>query len=104
MRLPTPLEVRQKIEAVGDTIHPTENRRVAKDVDEYQLQIAMKYQYIVAGRVSEIAGKYQPGTNLAYPVYIDGVESVLFPVKTAKRKTQNGWEEHERLKRYTPWT
>ena len=84
MRLPTPLEVRQKIEAVGDTIHPTENRRVAKDVDEYQLQMAMKYEYIVAGRVAEIAGKYQPETDLAYPVYINGIESLLIPVKTAK--------------------
>lgn len=33
-RLPTPLEVRQRIEQVGDTIHPTENRRVAKDIDD----------------------------------------------------------------------
>jgi len=91
MRLPSTLEVRERIEQVGRTIHPIEDRRVAKDVDEYQLQMAMKYQYIVAGRVAEIAGKYQPGTNLAYPVYIDGVESVLFPVKTAKRKTEEGW-------------
>lgn len=91
MRLPTPLEVRRRIEQVGDSIHPTEDKRVAKDVDEYQLRIAMEYQYLVAGRVSEIAGKYQPGTNLAYPVYINDVESVLFPVKTAKRKTEEGW-------------
>jgi len=107
VKLPTPLEVRQRIEQVGDTVHPTENRRVAKDVDEYQLQMAMKYQYIVAGRVSEIAGKYQPGTNLAYPVYIDGVESVLFPVKTAKRKTEEGWSLRGPAvpldKRYEPW-
>jgi len=91
MRLPTTLEVRQRIEQVGVSVHPIEDKRVAKDVDEYQLQMAMKYQYVVAGRVSEIAGKYQPGTNLAYPVYIDGVESLLLPVKTAKRKTEEGW-------------
>jgi len=105
--LPTPIEVRQRIEAVGDTIHPTENRRVAKDVDEYQLQMAMKYQYLVAGRVSEIAGKYQPGTNLGYPVYIDGVESLLLPVKTAKRKTDTGWSLRGPSvpfnKQYEPW-
>jgi len=90
-RLPTPLEVRQQIEKVGSKIHPTDNRRVAKDVDEYQLQMAMKYQYLVAGRVSETAGKYQPGTELAYPVYINGEECLLLPVKTAKRKTEEGW-------------
>jgi len=106
-RLPTPLEVRQRIEAVGDTIHPTENRRVARDVDEYQLQVAMKYQYLVAGRVSEIAGKYQPGTDLAYPVYINGKECLLLPVKTAKRKTEEGWSLRGPAvpfdKRYEPW-
>jgi len=91
LKLPTPLEVRRQIEQVGDSVHPAEDKRVAKDVDEYQLQMAMKYQYIVAGRVSEIAGKYQPGTNLAYPVYINEVESLLLPVKTAKRKTEEGW-------------
>src|SRR4030043_312772 len=91
VRLPTPLEVRRRIEQVGDSIHPTEDRRVAKDVDEYQLRMAMEYQYLVAGRVSEIAGKYQPGTNLAYPVYINSVESLLLPTKTAKRKTEEGW-------------
>ena len=90
-RLPTPLEVRNQIEKVGDTIHPTENRRVARDVDEYQLQMGMKYEYIVAGRVAEIAGKYQPVTDLAYPVYIKDIESLLIPVKTAKRKTEEGW-------------
>ncbi len=67
------------------------NKRVAKDVDEHQLQMAMKYQYIVAGRVAEIAGKYQAEDNLAYPVYINDIEAVLFPVKTAKRKTESGW-------------
>jgi len=90
-RLPTPIEVRNQIEMVGESIHPTDNKRVAKDVDEYQLQMAMKYQYIVAGRVAEIAGKYQPEDNLVYPVYINDIESVLFPVKTAKRKTESGW-------------
>lgn len=108
MRLPTPLEVRQKIEAVGDTIHPTENRRVAKDVDEYQLQMAMKYEYIVAGRVAEIAGKYQPETDLAYPVYINDIESLLIPVKTAKRKTEEGWSLRGPAipfnKKFEPWT
>lgn len=107
MRLPTPLEVRRRIEQVGDSIHPTEDKRVAKDVDEYQLQMAMKYQYIVAGRISEVAGKYQPSTNLAYPVLIDGVESLLIPVKTAKRKTEEGWSLRGPAipfnKDYEPW-
>lgn len=41
--------------------------------------------------MSEIAGKYQPKTNLAYPVYINNIESLLLPVKTAKQKTTKGW-------------
>jgi len=106
-KLPTPLEVRNQIEKVGISIHPTEDRRVANDVDEYQLQMAMKYQYIVAGRVAEIAGKYQPETQLAYPVLIDEVEAILFPVKTAKRKTEQGWSLRGPAipldKQYEPW-
>ena len=107
-RLPTPLEVRKQIEKVGDSIHPTEDRRVARDVDEYQLQMAMKYEYIVAGRVAEIAGKYQPETNLAYPVNIKNIESLLIPVKTAKRKTESGWSLRGPAipfdPKYEPWT
>ena len=107
-RLPTPLEVRKQIEKVGISVHPTENRRVANDVDEYQLQMAMKYQYLVAGRVAEIAGKYQPETDLAYPVMIKDVESLLIPVKTAKRKTEEGWSLRGPaipfVKNFEPWT
>ena len=57
-KLPTTLEIRKRIEQVGISIHPTEDRRVAKGVDEYQIQMALKYQYLVAGRVSEVARKY----------------------------------------------
>ena len=31
MRLPTPLEVRQHIEQVGDSIHPTEDKQIKED-------------------------------------------------------------------------
>jgi len=34
LKLPTPLEVRRQIEKVGISVHPTENRRVANDVDK----------------------------------------------------------------------
>jgi len=106
-KLPTPLDVRRQIEKVGISVHPTEDRRVANDVDEYQLQMAMKFQYLVAGRVSEIAGKYQPGDNLVYPVLVDGVEAALFPVKTAKRKTEEGWSMRGPMvpfdPEYEPW-
>ena len=91
MRLPTTLEIRDRIHEIGRSVHPTEDRRVAKDIDEYQIQMALKYQYIVAGRVSEIAGKYQPKSNLGYAIDIEGEESLLLPVKTAKRKTAEGW-------------
>lgn len=107
-RLPTPIEIRNQIEMVGESIHPTDNKRVANDVDEFQLKMAMKYQYIVAGRVAEIAGKYLAEDNLAYPVYINDIEALLLPVKTAKRKTESGWTLRGPAipfdSKYEPWT
>jgi len=46
---------------------------------------ALRYQYLICGRVSEVCGKYAPIGTDARIVEFEGEEAVLFPVRTAKR-------------------
>jgi len=55
-------------------------------VKQIKYKNALRYQYLICGRVSEVCGKYGPiGTDCSI-VEFDGEEGILFPVKTAKRK------------------
>lgn len=55
-------------------------------VEMIKYRNALRYEYLICGRVSEVCGKYGPKGTDAQIVEIDGEEAVLFPVKTAKRK------------------
>jgi len=68
--LPSDQEIRGRIEAVEDE----------------QTRMAFKYQYLIAGRISEVCGAYAPRGEDCFPVDFDGVLAVLFAVKTAKRR------------------
>ena len=86
---PTINQIRDRIEQVGRSINPINDQRVARDVDEYQIHCALKYQYIIAGKSSEISGKYQPKENLVYPVEVDGIDSLCFPVQTTNQISES---------------
>lgn len=49
-------------------------------------QNAFRYLYLIAGRVSEVVGKYSPLGEDALKTQIDGIDAVIFPVKTARKK------------------
>lgn len=49
-------------------------------------QNAIKFVYLTASRVSEIAGEYAPMGRDAIRTEINGVEAVLFRIQTARRK------------------
>jgi len=72
--LPSASEVRSRIESIKD--------------EKYRN--AFKYQYLIAGRISEVCGKYAPLGSEAYETEFDvngdKVPAVIFAVKTAKRK------------------
>lgn len=53
---------------------------------EIKYKNALRYQYLICGRVSEVCGKWAPIGTDAQIIEIDGEEAVLFTVKTAKRK------------------
>jgi len=74
-RLPTVKEVRSRIDGM-----PTD-RRFGKIY-----QNALRYLYLTAGRPSEVSGKYAPIGDDAVRTEIDGIEAVIFPIKTARRR------------------
>ena len=68
--MPNDAEIRKRIEAI----------------DSEQYRMAFKYQYLIAGRISEVCGKYAPKGNDAIAIDFDGELAVLFVVRTAKRE------------------
>ena len=104
--LPSVQQVRNRIESIEelDPRYP-KVRRVPQDACLYQIEMAHKYQFLVAGRVSEVAGKYRPEEETAFEVNINGEKGVLFAVKTAKRKTERGYTLRGPAVpfRYEPW-
>ncbi len=109
--------VRKIIESIGDGIYPGERKppgdikRVPYNVNYKQLRLALMYQYLIAGRNAEVAGKYRPRGEPfenAYQVRIRGEDAVIF---TSKK----GWNKHLKKprirgiclplnKQYEPWT
>jgi hypothetical protein len=69
-QLPTDYQIRKYIDSIRD--------------EKYRM--AFRFQYLIAGRISEVCGKYAPLKTDAVEVDFDGVAAVLFVVKTAKRK------------------
>jgi hypothetical protein len=68
--MPTDYEIREWINNISDS----------------KYRLAFMYQYLIAGRISEVAGKYGPVGNDAIKTDFDGESAVMFIVKTAKRK------------------
>jgi hypothetical protein len=67
-------------------------------IDGLIAKMGFLYEYIIAGRICEVCGKYAPQRKhtkeLKITDKLHGVKSesaVMFVVKTAKRKTRRGW-------------
>ncbi len=87
-RLPTTNEIRERIEGIED--------------NDYRM--AHKYQYLIAGRESEVVGKYRPTGTDARLTTFNGVESVLFAVKSAKHRGRLRPCAVPLESKYEPWT
>lgn len=68
-QMPTDSEIRQRIE----------------NVKKERYRLAFKFQYLIAGRISEVCGQYSPKGDDAIVTDFDGETAILFIVKTAKR-------------------
>jgi hypothetical protein len=85
--LPSVADIRDRLNRVGSAFFPPADTRAAKNVDEYQSQCALKYQYIIAGKSNDVSGKYQAKKGLVYALDVDGVDSLCFPVHTSMNKS-----------------
>lgn len=85
--MPTDAEIRGRINAV----------------DDEQYRLAFMFQYLVAGRISEVCGKYAPKGVDAIPTDFDGEEAVLFIVRTAKREGRLRPVALPLNDKYEPW-
>lgn len=66
VNVPQDIEIKQRIETISDP----------------QKRNAVKYQYLIAGSVDEVSGKYTPSKLDVR--YIDDLDAVLFIIKTAR--------------------
>ena len=81
------LEIRERIDGVKNKQH----------------QMLFKYQYLVLGRISEVAGKYMPHVDDHTFIDVDGEEFVMFITKTAKRKGRMRPCARPLNTKYDPW-
>lgn len=106
MSLPTDAVVRQKIMNIGNAFDVTEIPEISSNQDSRSYRFAFMYQLMVAGRISEVCGKYAPKGNDVYEIEVEvpkhpqltemlnldfqvemiKVPAAMFVVKTAKRK------------------
>jgi len=71
-KLPSDSEIRERILAVGNYSE--------------KLKFGFMYMYLIAGRVSEVFGKYAPRGDDVFLTDFNGEPAALFAVKTAKRR------------------
>jgi hypothetical protein len=75
----------RNIPTVEQTRKAIEEMTIEKPRDEI-FQMALKYIYLIAGRLSEVYGNYSPLGRDTFIHPIEGEEAVIFLVKTARRK------------------
>ena len=86
--LPSVEEVRERIDGVRPRVH----------------RLALRFQYLTAGRRSEVCGKWWfPAENVSLEEWV-GEEAVVFYVKTAKRKGKIRPVALPLNPDYEPWT
>ena len=91
--IPDPSDTREVIERMPET---TYEERIYKN--------GFRYLYLIAGRLSEIVGKYAPIGSDAYYKKIQGYEAVIFPVKTARHQGGHRPVVLPFSKKYEEWT
>jgi len=73
-------------------------------IENEKYRLAFMYQYLIAGRIAEVAGKYGPHGSDAIATAFDGVPAIMFVVRTAKRKGRLRGVAVPLDEKYEPWT
>ena len=82
----------------------TEIRNRILQIKDPKYRLAFMTQYLIAGRISEVAGRYGPHGTDAIATAFDGVPAILFIVRTAKRKGRLRGVAVPLEEKYEPWT
>jgi len=101
---PSYLDIRDRIEAIGRDYDINEVKHIPRNSDSEQYRMAFKYQLLVAGRISEVCGKYAPKGIEVYEVNLSNEDAAMFVVKTAKRKGKLRAAALPLDPKYEPWT
>lgn len=89
--LPSSAEIRGVLEGLTEEPIRVQLGSWNIPMDGLVAKMGFLYEYLIAGRISEVAGKYAPQRKHTIELKVDGVPAVMFVVKTAKRKTKRGW-------------
>jgi hypothetical protein len=89
--MPSSSEVRGVLEALPEDTVRTMVGNWSIPIDGYVAKMAFLYEYLIAGRICEVCGKYAPQRRHSIELKVFGEPAVMFIVKTAKRKTKRGW-------------
>jgi len=109
-KLPSIFEIRRLIESIGESNDPRLDRRVSSNTDLYQVKMALKYQFLVAGTAAEVSGIYRPRNEPfqnAYETEIFGEPAAVFILRKSRQKTKDIVIIGPCLplkKEYEPWT
>ena len=103
-RAPTYLEIRDRIYRIGVDYEVSDIKQIPKDADSERYRMAFMYQLLIAGRISEVCGKYAPKGIEVYEVEFDDVPAAMFVVKTAKRNGKLRTAALPLDPKYEPWT
>jgi len=103
-RAPTYLEIRERISRIGTEFEVSDIPQIPKDHTSEQYRMAFMYQLLIAGRISEVCGRYAPKGIEVYEVEFDTVPAAMFVVKTAKRDGKLRAAALPLDPKYEPWT
>jgi len=89
--MPSSAEMRGALEGLPEELIRVQVGSWSIPIDGLVAKMGLLYEYLVAGRICEVCGKYAPQRKHTKELKIDGVPAIMFAVKTAKRKTKRGW-------------
>jgi len=78
--------IRERIDAIGNTVHIIDNPFVPKTADDLQYKMALRFQLLAAARISEVCGPYLFRRDDLFEVDFPEGQGMLMIVRTAKRK------------------
>lgn len=89
--LPSSAEVRMVLEGLPEGPLRIKLGSWNVPLDGHKAKMGFLYEYLIAGRICEVCGKYAPQRKHTIELKVDGEPALMFVVKTAKRKTKRGW-------------